>query len=120
MATVEKSRQVQLVGHKIRQLRKEHKLTQVQLSSRVGIPQSDLSRIELGEYRVSLDTLFRVLAEFRMGIGEFFDDLARETLTPREQQMVRDFASLDGETQREVQDFIAWKRAQAAQGDTTH
>ena len=46
MATVEKIRQVQLVGRKIRQLRKEHKLTQMELSARLGIQQSDLSRME--------------------------------------------------------------------------
>jgi len=112
MATAEKIRQVQLVGRKIRQLRKEHKLTQMELSSRLGIQQSDLSRMEQGEYRVSLDTLFRILAEFKMSIGEFFEDVAQESLTPRDVGVIRDFQSLSDEAQREVQDFIAWKRAQ--------
>jgi len=114
MATAEKIRQVQLVGRKIRQLRKEHKLTQMELSSRLGIQQSDLSRMEQGEYRVSLDTLFRILAEFKMSIGEFFEDVAQESLTPRDVGVIRDFQSLSDEAQREVQDFIAWKRAQDA------
>lgn len=114
MATAEKIRQVQLVGRKIRQLRKEHKLTQMELSSRLGIQQSDLSRMEQGEYRVSLDTLFRILAEFKMSIGEFFDDVAQGALTPRDVGVIRDFQSLSDEAQREVQDFIAWKRAQDA------
>src|SRR6202035_4244817 len=110
MATVEKIRQVQLVGRKIRQLRKEHKLTQMELSARLGIQQSDLSRMEQGEYRVSLDTLFRILAEFKMSIGEFFEDVARESLTPRDIGLVREFQALTEEAQREVQDFIAFKR----------
>ena len=76
MAATEKVRQIQLVGQKIRQLRKERKLTQVELSQRLGIQQSDLSRMEQGEYRFSLDTLFRILAEFKMSIGEFFEDVA--------------------------------------------
>src|SRR5436305_12622435 len=114
MATIEKIRQVQLVGRKIRQLRKEHKLTQMELSSRLGIQQSDLSRMEQGEYRVSLDTLFRILAEFKMSIGEFFEDVAQESMTPRDVGVIRDFQSLSDEAQREVQDFIAWKRAQDA------
>ncbi len=112
MATVEKIRQVQLVGRKIRQLRKEHKLTQMELSARLGIQQSDLSRMEQGEYRVSLDTLFRILAEFKMSIGEFFEDVARESLTPRDVGIIREFQSLSDNAQREVQDFIAFKRAQ--------
>jgi transcriptional regulator with XRE-family HTH domain len=112
MATIEKIRQVQLVGRTIRQLRKEHKLTQVELSARLGIQQSDLSRMEQGEYRVSLDTLFRILAEFKMSIGEFFEGVAQESITPRDVQLVQEFNSLPRDAQREVEDFIAFKRVQ--------
>ena len=112
MATQQKVRQIQLVGRKIRELRKEHKLTQVELSQRLGIQQSDLSRMEQGEYRVSLDTLFRILAEFQMSIGEFFDELAQESITPRDVQLVQQFNALPNEAQREVEDFIAFKQAQ--------
>src|SRR5258708_5039967 len=112
MATIEKIRQVQLVGRKIRRVRKEHKLTQVELSARLGIQQSDLSRMEQGEYRVSLDTLFRILAEFKMSIGEFFEGVAQESITPRDVQLVQEFNSLPRDAQREVEDFIAFKRVQ--------
>jgi transcriptional regulator with XRE-family HTH domain len=112
MSSVEKIRQIQLVGRKIRELRKEHKLTQVELSSRLGIQQSDLSRMEQGEYRVSLDTLFRILAEFKMSIGEFFEGVARESITPRDMRLVQDFNTLPDEAQREVEDFIELKRTQ--------
>jgi transcriptional regulator with XRE-family HTH domain len=108
----EKIRQVQLVGRKIRELRKEHKLTQVELSTRLGIQQSDLSRMEKGEYRVSLDTLFRILAEFKLSIGEFFDEVAKESMTPRDMQFVKNFNALPQDMQREVEEFIAFKRAQ--------
>lgn len=112
MAIQQKVRQIQLVGRKIRELRKEHKLTQVELSQRLGIQQSDLSRMEQGEYRVSLDTLFRILAEFQMSIGEFFDELAQESITPRDVRLVQQFNALPNEAQREVEDFIAFKQAQ--------
>jgi transcriptional regulator with XRE-family HTH domain len=113
MASAGKVRQIQLVGQKIRQLRKEHKLTQVELSQRLGIQQSDLSRMEQGEYRVSLDTLFRILAEFKVGIGEFFEDVAKESITPRDVQLVQQFNTLPDDIQREVEDFIAFKKAQS-------
>jgi transcriptional regulator with XRE-family HTH domain len=112
MAIQQKVRQIQLVGRKIRELRKEHKLTQVELSQRLGIQQSDLSRMEQGEYRVSLDTLFRILAEFQMSIGEFFEGVAQESITPRDMRLVQDFHSLPQDAQREVEDFIAFKQAQ--------
>lgn len=116
MAKAEKIRQVQLVGRKIRRLRKERRLTQTELSARIGIQQSDLSRMEKGEYRVSLDTLFKILAEFDVSIGEFFDDVARETFTPREVKMVREFKTLEPEAQREVEEFINFKRAREGNG----
>ena len=111
MAALEKIRQIQLVGRKIRELRKERKLTQVELSARLGIQQSDLSRMEKGEYRVSLDTLFRILAEFKMSIGEFFEGVAQETITPRDVKLVEQFNSLPQDAQREVEEFIAFKRS---------
>lgn len=105
-------RQVQLVGRKIRQLRKAHNLTQTELSTRIGIQQSDLSRMEKGEYRVSLDNLFKILAEFRMSIGEFFEEIAEESVSPKDLQVLKGYKDLDSEAQKEVEDFIAFKRAQ--------
>jgi transcriptional regulator with XRE-family HTH domain len=110
-ATIHPVQQVQLVGRKIRQLRKENKLTQMELSARLGIQQSDLSRMEQGQYRVSLDTLFRILAEFKMSIGEFFEEINQESITPRDIRLIEDFNSLPSDAQREVETFIAFKRS---------
>lgn len=112
MTTATKIRQVQLVGQKIRRLRKQRNLTQTELASRIGIQQSDLSRMEKGEYRVSLDTLFRILGEFGMGISEFFDEMAQESLDATDVQLVKTFNSLPPRAQREVKEFIAFKREQ--------
>ncbi|MCH9649106.1 MAG: helix-turn-helix domain-containing protein [Deltaproteobacteria bacterium] len=112
MTTATKIRQVQLVGQKIRRLRKQRNLTQTELASRIGIQQSDLSRMEKGEYRVSLDTLFRILGEFGMGISEFFDEMAHESLDATDVQLVKTFNSLPSQAQREVKEFIAFKREQ--------
>lgn len=111
MPFVHKIRQVQLVGPKIRQLRKERRLTQTELAARIGIQQSDLSRMEKGEYRVSLDTLFRILAEFNVSISEFFEDVAKDSLTPHDVKVMRDLKRLPGEARREVEAFIAFKRS---------
>lgn len=112
MSFVHKIRQVQLVGPKIRKIRKERKLTQTALASRIGIQQSDLSRMEKGEYRVSLDTLFKILAEFNVSISEFFDDVAKENMTPRDVRLVRDLKKLEPEARREVEAFINFKKTQ--------
>ena len=117
MAAPTKIRQVQLVGRKIRQLRKQRGLTQTDLAGRIGIQQSDLSRMEKGEYRVSLDSLFRILGEFGMGIGEFFDGMAEESFNTGDVGLVRQFNDLLPKAQQEVQEFIAFKREQEAQDD---
>ncbi|MFN7959707.1 MAG: helix-turn-helix transcriptional regulator [Thermoanaerobaculia bacterium] len=109
MATVHKIRPVKLIGRKIRQLRRSHNLTQTELSARIGIQQSDLSRMEKGEYRVSLDTLFRILSEFEMSFGEFFDEMARESLSERDLRLVHEFQTLDESTRQEVESLIAEK-----------
>lgn len=110
MGQLSEIRQVQLVGRKIRQLRKERHLTQTELSAKLGIQQSDLSRMEKGEYRVSLDTLFKVLAEFHIGVGEFFEDVSRETVSPRDLRLLNDFHALDPTTQEEIEGYIHERR----------
>ena len=77
-------RKVNLVGSRIRELRKGHRLTQMELSERIGVAQSDLSRMEQGEYKVGLDTLFKLLQVFDLKIGEFFGEAdTRGTAGPR-------------------------------------
>jgi len=101
-----KASQVELVGRKIRQLRRQRKLTQVELAERIGIHQSDLSRMEQGEYKVGLDTLLKILQTFDLSIGDFFDESSRvETAYDK-------FKSLSPAAQREVESFIEFKHNQ--------
>jgi transcriptional regulator with XRE-family HTH domain len=98
--------QLELVGRKIRQLRRQRKLTQVELAEKIGIHQSDLSRMEQGEYKVGLDTLLKILGTFNLGIGEFFEENdAMDTAIDK-------FRTLSPAAQREVESFIEFKRRQ--------
>lgn len=101
-----KPAQLELVGRKIRQLRRQRKLTQVELAERIGIHQSDLSRMEQGEYKVGLDTLLKILQTFNLGIGEFFEERAKES------NLITKYESLSPHAQREVESFIEFKRLQ--------
>jgi transcriptional regulator with XRE-family HTH domain len=102
-----KPAQLELVGRKIRQLRKQRKLTQVELAERIGIHQSDLSRMEQGEYKVGLDALLKILQTFDLSIGEFFDESRGQTAFDK-------YKSLSPSAQKEVESFIEFKRAQEA------
>src|ERR671922_87642 len=99
-----KPAQLELVGRKIRQLRRQRKLTQVELAEKIGIHQSDLSRMEQGEYKVGLDTLLKILQCFDLSIGDFFDE------TSRANTVLEKYRQLSPAAQKEVESFIEFKR----------
>jgi transcriptional regulator with XRE-family HTH domain len=98
--------QLELVGRKIRQLRRQRKLTQVELAEKIGIHQSDLSRMEQGEYKVGLDALLKILQTFDLSIGDFFE----ENDSP--ESVLHKMKTLTPAAQKEVEDFIEFKRRQ--------
>ena len=79
------------IGQRIRAHRLDQQVTQTELARQIGIQQSDLSRMEKGEYRVSLDILFRILQALELSLGEFFGDLAQRDLTSQESQLLQSF-----------------------------
>ena len=100
-----------LVGEKIRELRKARGWTQAELAARVGVQQSDLCRMETGEYKVSLDTLFSTLSIFGIDIGEFFDEAAG----PRdggEEEILRRWRRLPPRARAEIREFVLFKARQ--------
>ena len=105
-----KPAQLELVGRKIRQLRRQRKLTQVELAERIGIHQSDLSRMEQGEYKVGLDTLLKILQTFDLSMGDFFEEGSRA------QSVFDKLKTLSPNAQKEVESFIEFKRAQELDG----
>ncbi|HET7437326.1 MAG TPA: helix-turn-helix transcriptional regulator [Thermoanaerobaculia bacterium] len=102
--------QLELVGRKIRQLRRQRKLTQVELAEKIGIHQSDLSRMEQGEYKVGLDTLLKILQCFDLSIGDFFEE------DNRANNVLDKYKSLSAAAQKEVESFIEFKRRQEHDG----
>jgi len=105
-------RQARLVGLKIRSLRKKRHLTQAELAIKIGVQQSDLSRMEKGEYRVSLDTLFGILQVFEMTMAEFFDEVIQGGVSTRDQEVLHEYHTLNPDDQKEVKEFIRFKQLQ--------
>jgi transcriptional regulator with XRE-family HTH domain len=111
-------RKVALVGSRIRELRKGRHLTQTELSEKIGVAQSDLSRMEQGEYKVGLDTLFKILQVFDLKMGEFFGET--ETEAEREaRDLMSEFRNLSDEARQEIRDFVRFKKLQES-GDPEH
>jgi len=124
MSAVPRASQILLVGQKIRQIRKSRHLTQADLASRIGVTQSDLSRMENGEYKVGLDTLFRILQVFELSMSNFFEEPSPEAgpseahaadapSAPFDDALARDWVALPEDSRREVCEFVAFKRMQA-------
>lgn len=109
MMTSKFRRQSLLVGSRIRSLRKDRALTQADLAHRIGIQQSDLCRMENGEYKVSLETLFKILSIFEMNIADFFNEDPSGTLRDREFEFLRQYQRLSPRAQEEVQNFVQFK-----------
>ena len=72
------ARPVQLVGRRIRRLRKDRRLSLDELAVAIGIQTADLMRLEKGEYRASLDVLFRILGTLEIDGEAFFAEVAKE------------------------------------------
>jgi transcriptional regulator with XRE-family HTH domain len=72
----------ELLGRKLRRLRKERKLSPAEVAARSGVDPQDLARIERGEARVGLETLFRLLAAFEVDANELESLVADERSEP--------------------------------------
>ncbi len=113
-----KSSQIRLVGQKIRQIRKSRHLTQSDLAKEIGVTQSDLSRMENGEYKVGLDALFKILQIFELSMSQFFGEPVPAEASPApgafpgDSDLARDWEALSVEAQREVREFVAFKKLQ--------
>jgi transcriptional regulator with XRE-family HTH domain len=102
------------VGARLRSLRKERHLTQTELARQIGIQQSDLSRMEKGEYRVSLDNLFKILAVFEVSLNDFFadqttDNEPRRALSREDMQILHLVRQLSESGRREAMEFLEFK-----------
>jgi len=81
-------------------------LTQAELAAKIGIQQSDLCRMESGEYKVSLETLFKILKVFEMNVAEFFHVATAGSLTSEEQETVNIYRSLSRAQRDRIREFI--------------
>jgi transcriptional regulator with XRE-family HTH domain len=108
------SPQVAAVGSRLRKLRKDRGITQADLARQIGIQQSDLSRMEKGEYRVALDKLFKILAVFDLDLASFFGDQPamskpQQPLSREDMQILHHLRDLSPEGRAEVQEYIEFK-----------
>jgi transcriptional regulator with XRE-family HTH domain len=78
----------QLLGARIRELRKNRNLTQEQLSEMVGINPKYVSSIERGKENPTLDTCIKIAESLEVSIGELFYQLEAENPEKRMKKIV--------------------------------
>ena len=78
----------EIVGIKIRQLRKDKGLTVEELAEKAGLSQSMISQMERGLTKPSLDTLWKLSLLLDVPLFAFFEDIQKEsvTITRRQEQ----------------------------------
>lgn len=102
------------IGDRLRLLRKQNALSQREVADAIGLPQSNLSRIENGKQRLNLTVLSRILGIYQTTIQDFFarEDEARragDVISTRERQLVESFRRLGPEDRREAEAFIDYR-----------
>ena len=70
----------ELLGTRIREMRKKRRLTQVMLAETSGIPQSHMSSIERGAMLPNLVTLFRLAAALDCKVSSLVSVFDKEDL----------------------------------------
>ena len=67
--------------------------------------------MEQGEYKVGLDTLFKILQVFDLKMGEFFEEAESEA-EREERDLMKEFRGLSDIARTEVRDFVRFKQLQ--------
>jgi len=68
-----------LLGNRIRQLRKNLKLTQSGLADKAGLSTNFIALLEKGKRSASVDTLFRISRVLKVELKELFDFSERKS-----------------------------------------
>ncbi|SHG16977.1 MULTISPECIES: helix-turn-helix domain-containing protein [Eubacteriales] len=69
-----------MVGDKIREIRKEHNMTQEQLAQKIGVKRSVVSKYETGNIVPSIDQLYKIADVFSIWIGELLDNMTGDII----------------------------------------
>lgn len=104
-----------LIGQRIKEKRKELKLTQVQIKKMCGISNGNLSDFENGNKAPSAGALIALSKVLHVSIDwiltgeDHFCDITKEILSPLEQEELELFRKLNQEDQEEILDMIQLK-----------
>lgn len=62
------------VGYKIKELRSQRGISQIELAKKIGLSQTNLSNIERGRTTTTLQNLFKIQDVLQCRMADFFED----------------------------------------------
>lgn len=92
----------ELLGARIRELRKAQGMAQEQLAEALGVEQQYMSRIELGRSYPSLDRLIRIAEILKVPLPSLFEFLHLTDVTERARTIEEMFRELNEESQKKA------------------
>lgn len=105
----------ELIGSRIRKVRKEKHLTQEQLGEMTNTSLTTISRLELGKQMVSVNTLFEIAEALEVGIEVILQDLMIKKLDEKADQelyyMLEKMGKEEKEyTKKNMRSFLEYKK----------
>ena len=98
------------IGDRLREIRKSRGFSQQDVAEQMGLPQSNLSRIENGKQRLNLSVLARILSIYQMTLDDFFSGQdADRPVGQQEARILTLYRSLSPAEKREVEDYLEFK-----------
>ena len=91
-----------LIGKRIKEQRKKNKLTQEQLSEKLGISKNHLSAIERGVYRVQIETLVMIINCLGCTADDLFCDVIDKGYMIKSSRLSEKIEKLSPEEQNRI------------------
>ena len=91
-----------LIGKRIKEQRKKNKLTQEQLSEKLGISKNHLSAIERGVYRVQIETLVMIINCLDCTADDLFCDVIDKGYIIKSSRLSEKIEKLSPEEQNRI------------------
>ncbi|MFX3636668.1 MAG: helix-turn-helix domain-containing protein [Candidatus Pristimantibacillus sp.] len=101
------------LGERIRGIRKNNQLNQIEFANMIGVSQGTLSELEQDKYKPSVDILIVIQEKFRVGLEWLLIGSAEDTysinLNEKENKLISGFRKLNNDDQDEIIEIIGIK-----------
>ncbi|MCM3078526.1 MULTISPECIES: helix-turn-helix transcriptional regulator [Brevibacillus] len=105
---------VNTLGERVKMVRKRNKLTQVDFAKILGISQSNLSEIESGKSKPSIDVLISLITQFEIDLQWLLLSevtSCKTEIAKDEMELISSYRKLQDIAKEEVLDFVNLKLA---------